>query len=420
MLLRIYNIWAVAYTGIPSRIWFLALINLINRCGGMVITFISLYLTQKLGFSVAETGYVMGCYGVGAMAGTYLGGRLCDRLGYYWVQVWSLVLNGFILLGLLWVHDFWAMCASVLLMSVASEVFRPANSVAIAQNCEPENRTRSISLYRMSANIGWAIAPTLGGLMVGFGWHWLFWIDGLTCIAAALMLRFRMAPPARLHTSTQDITAALATSGEPSAAEVSISPWRDANFLWFVALTFLSAVVFMQLIWTIPLHFKTSYGWSEQFIGMMIALNGLLVFIIEMPLIYRIEGKADLMTFIRRGLICYILAYVSLLLPFPVLAAALLYMLMISIGEIFVMPFSSNFVLGRASVSRQGEYMAIYIMAYSIANIVSPLLGTQIVTHYGYHTLWGCMTILATISLSGTFFIARRIQSERTLQVVTD
>ena len=400
MLLRFYTHWRDSYTGIPRNIWFLSLITLVNRCGAMVIAFIMLYLKDQLHFSIRDAGYVMGCFGAGALLGSYSGGWLTDRLGYYRVQIWSLALNGVALLAMMLVRDFWWMCGMVFTMSVISEAFRPANSVAINLHCTPETRTRSVSLYRMAANIGWTVAPVVGGLLVAFGWHWLFWVDGLTCIAAALLVR-RLLPPSAEPTASKP-----AAPDEPMVAD--ISPYRDRRFLWFICLTILNAVVFMQFLWTVPVFFKDVYHWPEYQIGLMAALNGLIVFMVEMPLIYRIEGRRTSLYFVRIGLILYALAYLAFQVPPGGIWSALLFTVAISFGEIFVMPFSSNHVYSSMGTTRQGQYVALYTMAYSVANIIGPLLGTQVIANWGYTTLWYSLAVIAGIVWFGIWDLERR------------
>jgi predicted MFS family arabinose efflux permease len=393
MLFRLYRHWRNSYAGIPREIWFLSLINMINRCGSMVIAFITIYLTQQLHFSIREAGYVMGCFGVGALAGAFAGGRLTDRWGYYPVQLWSLVLNGLVLLSMMQVRDFWTMCGVVFTMSLVSEMFRPANSVAIARHSTAETRTRSISLYRMSVNLGWTIAPVFGGLLAALGWNWLFWVDGLTCIAAAVMLRWLMHPKAAPADSPAEEQAKAGTTG--------VSPYRDRVFLWFVFLTFLNAVVFMQILWTVPVFWKEDYQWTEAKIGLVTALNGLMVFLIEMPLVFRLEGRRPQLEYVRMGLVMYAIAYLAFELPVSSFLSAILFTVFISFGEMFVMPFSSNYVFGRSVGGRQGQYMALYTMAYSVANIIAPLFGTQVIAAWGYASLWYLLALLAVITWVG-------------------
>lgn len=401
MLFRFYRHWRNSYAGIPKAIWLLALINLVNRLGSMVIVFITIYLTKELHFGIREAGYVMGFFGLGALTGAFVGGKLTDRFGYYPVQLWSLIANGVMLILLLPIRDFWLMCGAVYLMSLTGDVFRPANSVAIARNSTPENRTRSISLMRMAFNMGWTIAPAVGGLLVAtLGWYWLFWVDGLTCIAAAITLRLLMPPkPAN--------TAARIVENKEVAPAVA-SPYRDRTFLWFVLLTMLNAVVFMQFLWTVPVFWKDGYHWTEAQIGLMSALNGLLVFVVEMPLVHSLDGRRPQLDYARVGLLLYIAAYLSFVTPLGAFAAALLFITFISFGEMFVMPFSSNYVYGRSTGNRQGQYMALYTMAYSVANILAPLFGTQVIAAWGFHTLWYLLCVLAAVTWVGFWILGKR------------
>jgi predicted MFS family arabinose efflux permease len=403
LLTQLLHRWRSAYTGLPRTIWLLAFVNLVNRCGGMVVAFISLYLTEELHFSLPQAGYVLGCFGAGALAGAFFGGRLTDRMGYYPVQLWSLILNGLVLIGLLWVHDFWAMCAAIFILSTVGDAFRPANAVAIARHSTADTRTRSISLMRMAFNMGWTLAPALGGLIAHtLGWSWLFWIDGLTCILAAGLLLWLIPPQ-----TTDDKKTARAAQAAVVAEQ---SPYRDRQFLTFMVLNLLGALVFMQMIWTVPVFFKQGYHWDEGRIGAVLALNGLLVFLIEMPLIFRLEGRRTLLYFVRFGLLMYALAFICFFLPAGnTWLPALSFMVFISIGEIFVMPFSSNYVYGRAmSKGSSGQYMGVYGMSYSLANIIAPLLSTQIIAAWGYPTLWYLLIALAALAWSGFWWLERR------------
>ena len=403
MLQKLYSHWLESYRGIPRVIWYISIISLINRCGAFVISFLSIYMTKKLGFPLEQAGYVMTCFGIGALSGAFMGGKFTDKFGYYPVQFWSLVTNGAVLLLMMLVRDIWAMGLAVFAMSFSSEIFRPANSVAMARHCEAETRTRSISLYRMAVNLGWTVAPALGGMLVAFGWEWLFWIDGLTCIAAALALLWL------LPRKPREVEAVQSPNETETVAEVVLSPYRDRNFLLFSLLTMMGAMVFMQILWTIPLFWEREYAWSEGQIGRMLALNGFLVFFIEMPLIHRIEGRAPALSYVRFGLILYAIAYLSCLFPAG-WAAALMFTVVISFGEMFVMPFSSNFVFGRSEGSKQGQYMALYTMSYSLANIAAPFLGTQVIAAWGYPTLWSLALCIALVTCAGFWLLAKRLE----------
>lgn len=404
MLSSFFRHWLDSFKGIPHGVWLLSFVNFINRAGSMVLIFLSVYLTAHLGYDIRHAGYVMTCFGIGALGGTWIGGWATDRFGYYPIQLASLALNGIFLLLLLLVQDFWWMCATVFTLSLLSEMFRPANQVAIAYYSTPETRTRSISLLRMAFNLGFTLSPALGGILAGhFGWHWLFWADGITCIAAAVLLRILL-KPGKVEKAWQ---AAL-----PDAPAEEMPPYKDRPFLAFTLLTFVGAMVFMQLIWTVPVYFKDYHHWSEETIGWVMAINGALVFLVEMPLIFFAEGKKPILTYVRWGIGLYLISYLVFLFPVGGMTAAVLYMVFISIGEVLVMPFSGNFAYAKAGERKnKGRYLAMYGLSYSVANILAPLLGTQVIGWWGYETLWTITIGISVLGLLGFAWLQNRLEA---------
>lgn len=389
-----------AFTGIPRTIWALSVVSLINRSGAMVICFLTLYLTQHLHFTIQEAGYAMSCYGIGAIIGAFMGGKWTDKFGYKNVMISTLVGSGIFLLIAMFVKTFYMMCATLLLFNIIAEAFRPAASISIRSNSDELIRTRSFSLFRVFVNLAVTIALAVGGLLIGFGWKWIFICDAITCFAAAIILLQLDLKVETNYTEKTQKTGFQFINSE--------SALRDTHYVWFTVLTFLGAMVFMQIVWTVPAFFKEIYGWSEAKIGLVSALNGLVVMLVELPLIYQIEGKKSTGWFIRLGILLYAISYLCLLFPahFAILAAVL-YMVFISFGEIFVMPFSSTWVTKRAPENRQGQYMALYTMAYSISNVVAPWMGTQLIAHFNYNTLWVVTSLISGFTFIGFYKIMK-------------
>lgn len=389
-----------AFTGIPRTIWALSTVSLINRSGAMVICFLTLYLTQNLHFTIQEAGYAMSCYGIGAIIGAYLGGKWTDRYGYKNVMIGTLVGSGIFLLIAMYIKGFYSMCITLLLFNIIAEAFRPASSISIRNNSNELIRTRSFSLFRVFVNLAVTIALVVGGFLIGFGWKWIFICDTITCFAAAVILM-----QLDLNVERNQIAQTQKTGFQLINDESAL---RDTHYVWFTVLTFLGAMVFMQIVWTVPAFFKEMYGWSEAKIGVVSALNGLVVMLVEMPLIYQIEGKRSTGWFIRLGILLYAISYLCLIFPTSfALLAAVLYMVFISFGEIFVMPFSTTWVTKRAPENRQGQYMALYTMAYSISNVVAPWMGTQLIAHWGYNTLWLVTSVISLFTFFGFYKIMR-------------
>lgn len=154
----------------------------------MVVPFMSIYCVKQLHFSIVQAGAVMSLFGVGAISGSFVGGKLTDKFGFYDVQVGALLSGGILFLALGYQHTFPTVCFGTFILSFCNESFRPANSTAIAHYSTPENKTRSYSLNRLAINLGWAVGAGFGGLLASVNYHLLFWVDGSTNILAGLLL----------------------------------------------------------------------------------------------------------------------------------------------------------------------------------------------------------------------------------------
>src|SRR5689334_6085921 len=146
MLSRTIQLYKKAYSGLSINSWYLCLVMFINRSGTMVIPFMTIYCTQKLHFTVEQTGIIMGLFGIGSLLGAFIGGKITDKYGFYYVQVLALLIGGllFILLG--FQRTFVSVGIFSFILSACNDAFRPANSTAVAHYSTEQNRTRSNSL----------------------------------------------------------------------------------------------------------------------------------------------------------------------------------------------------------------------------------------------------------------------------------
>src|SRR5438270_10729377 len=116
MLQASLRLYRSAYSGIPKPVWWLGVVMLVNRSGTMVIPFLTVYLTH-IGYSLNQAGLVMGIFGCGAFVGGYIGGRLTDKFGFFYVQVASLLCNGVLFIWLGYLKQLWAIGVCIFLLS---------------------------------------------------------------------------------------------------------------------------------------------------------------------------------------------------------------------------------------------------------------------------------------------------------------
>ena len=382
------------YRGISRNMWMLAIAMLINRCGAMVLLFMSVYLTKNLHFSIPEAGFVMAMFGSGSLVGAFIGGKLVDKIGYYPILIWSLLLSGIMLLILGQMHDYWLIALFTFLVTATGDAFRPANSASISFYSSKENYPQAIALNRLAMNLGFTIGPIIGGLLATISYEFIFWADGITCISAALFIFFRLPKPNSAIGEKQEV------EESNKVLQKVNSPYMDKMYLSFLVFTTLYATAFFQFFTSLPLFYKNVYLLDEKHIGWLMAFNGIGVAVIEMFLIYYIQNKWSQFKFIALGVLLLIIGFL-ILIPFHAIVILVLSMFFITLSEMFAMPFMSTYAIKKAPQESMGQYMALYSMSWSIAQILAPLIGTNIIAHFGFDALWIALSVIALIPFIG-------------------
>ncbi len=397
MFAKSIQLYRNAYLGLPKSVWLLSGVMFVNRSGTMVLPFLSLYLTQKLHYSVADAGIIMAVYGVGALCGTFLGGRLTDKIGFYYIQFFSLLFAGIMLLVLMHLTSFYAICVGVFIFTTLGDSFRPANAAALAYYSEAQNRTRSFSLNRLAINLGWSIGGGIGGILAEIDYDLLFWADGITCIVAAMLLKLLLKVPVKVSPKTSEMTI---------EKPLVRSPYRDTVYWFFALCVTLYAISFFQLFSLEPLYFRKVYHLPESQIGLLMVCNGLMIAFIEMILVHQLDGK-----FLKTNLIAIgtLLTAFSFWVFNVYFAVSVLWVSIIlnTVGEMFAMPFMQSFSIERSDESNRGQYIAMYSMCYSFAQISSPTIGAQLAEHFGFTTLWYVMGGFCMLSTLGFLYLRR-------------
>lgn len=393
----LFNNYIGTFKGLSTEVWWLGLITLINRAGTMVVPFLSLYLTKNLNFSLAEVGWIMSSFGAGSVLGSWLGGKLTDKIGYYKIMVFSLIASGILFVFLQYLNTFVQICVGVFILLAVADMFRPAMFVALSAYSKPENKTRSVTLIRLAINLGFSAGPAVGGIIiVTMGYGGLFWVDGITCILAGLLLVNVLNPK-------------TARTFDDVVVQDPKSAYKDITYLIFLAAMILFSISFLQYFSTMPLYYKDIHFLNETKIGLLMGMNGLLIFIFEMPIVKYLEnGRFTKMSLIIIGAILTGLSFLVLNLT-SWAGVLIIGMILMTVGEMVAFPFSNAFALQRAKQGNQGEYMALYSIGFAIAHILGHNTGMQFVDRFGFDFTWYSITGLMFISILILLFLKRRL-----------
>jgi predicted MFS family arabinose efflux permease len=399
----IINIYKNAYTGLPRQVWELAGVQFINRAGAMVFVFLMLYLTQVIGVSPATAGRVISIYGLGAVVGTLLGGYLSDEIGPLRVQLFSLLGAGVLFILLSFVYNLYAIAILSFFLALIAEMFRPANATAVADVTTPANRARAYALLRLAINLGFAIGPVIGGYLARIDYSLLFWVDGLTCLAASAYLYFIYKHD-------------MATLKHVSEAEKKLAklPWTDGIYMAVLFLLFITGMIFFQIFNSWPLDLRENYGFLENQIGPLMAINAIIIILFEMPLVHKLEKRHPIKLV---GLGAFLIASGVALLPFGRAYVWVAFTVVIwTIGEMLCFPLVVAFIANRSSKTTRGKYLGLFNFTFSVSMVVSPALGAWIYESHGPKTLWLGIGILGFFLFCGFVIVNQLLHQERQLQ----
>ena len=369
----------------------LATLTLINRMGTMVLPFLSVYLSTERGFSLQDAGWIGGAFGLGSFSGAYIGGKISDKVGAERVIIASLTLSGIMFVTIQWADTFWEFWTLVFITALFGESYRPALMVSVAKFVPKDQMGRTMSLLRLAINVGFSFSPMVAGLLIStVGYSMLFWVDGATCFAAGIYL-------AIFGWNWHKRKGREPLKEEEESAK-DIHPIKNVQFLLFLAATIIMGFCFMQWFHSVPVFIKTEWGFDEGYIGLLLAISSAYVALVEMPLIHVLEKAGKVKKAMLYGLAIIGVSYLVFLLP-PSFELGILAILLWTTGEILHLPLNSSVAISLSPDSRRGTYMSYFWMAWSITQILCPIVGLNFADKYGFESLWMLLFVLIGVSL---------------------
>jgi MFS family permease len=369
---------------IPKNIWILTFATLINRAGTMVLPFIALYARQELDVSTGDAGLVLFFYGIGAFLSSPFSGKISDKIGALKLMIISLITSGLFLFLYSVVYDFVMFLGLSFIWAVLSEAFRPASMSFISNEISSERRKTAFALNRLAINLGMSIGPVIGGVLSTINFSLLFYVDGLTSIAAAVfMLLFPWQTREKDETTVEEVITA-------SIKKESIL--KNKKFIYFILALIPVEIVFFQHIGAMPLFIVNELGFPNSTFGFLVAINTVLIIFIEVPLNDSMRMWADWKSLALGSLLAGVgFGMMALTQTIsPIIAAIVIW----TFGEMILFPSAGDYVAKISPENKRGEYMGYFQMSFSFAFMVGPWLGTEVLEHLGSFNLWiGCLVL---------------------------
>ena len=375
---------------LPRGAWVLFAGTFINRFGGFVVPFLTLYLTGQ-GYSVNAAGLAVSAYGAGNLLASFIGGHLADKLGRRQTIVLSTFGAAITMMLLSQAHSLPVIVVLTFFTGLVSEAYRPAASALLTDLVKPEQRLTAFATLRVTFNAGFAFGPATAGLLAGFGYIWLFLGDAITSALFGLVALLALPRVTSSH-----------ANGTNWSDVISVVR-NDKRFQQLLLANFAISLVFMQMASSFGL-FVTQLGFSPAVYGAIISLNGALIVLCELPLTsftrrfptrkvmalgYALIGGGFALNYFAHSI--------------PALVGC---MMIFTLGEMFALPMASAYVADLAPQHMRGRYMGVNGMTWALALILGPALGIKLLA-FSTGALWlacgvlgalGALVILAPVS----------------------
>lgn len=401
MIKKIISEYRNAFSGLPKNVWMLTLVVFINRSGSIVLFFLALYLTRVMDYSLAAAGQMVSIYGLGALIGAYLGGSLSDKIGTNKVQFYSLLFTGFGYIIFSFAETSFQIGVLLFIIAIIAEAFRPANAAAIAHVCPLSQRPRGYALQRLAINLGVTVGPAIGGFLAILGYKYVFLLNGITAIAAAITFKY-------LFKNVEFFS--KPTTSTPKNLTASLL--RDKIFLVVQLLFLFLGFAFIQVMSTWSVYLNTVFNLPEYQIGSLLTINAIIVVLVELPLIHRLEVYNHLKV-IAIG--AFFLFWGFGLLPFGSgYLYAIFTVIVWTIGEMLVFPLIFSFVSARAPKEGYGRYMGMTTFTFSLTYVIGPAIGTYVYDNISAAALWfglGVLGCFVSVGFLGLNFLVKKEKS---------
>lgn len=386
-------------SGLPREFWWLWTSTLVNRLGAFVATFMALYLTLDRGYSATYAGLVAALHGLGGVISSLGAGVMTDRLGRRPTLLVAQASTAASVALLGFMHHPVAIAAVAFLVGAASNASRPAVQAMMADIVRPEDRVRAFSLNYWAINLGFAVSSMAAGFIAEVSYLSGFLIEaGMTAVCAVVV--FVKLPESRPQHSTT----------EKGGEEVRLGTvLRDRRFMGVVGLSFLVALIFQQGSVGLPVAMGEA-GFSPADYGLAIAVNGILIVALQIPVTRLIErrdaGRILVVSSLLAGYGFGLTAFAGSVGVFALTVCVW------TLGEMLNAPTQTGLVVRLSPVQGRGRYQGMYTMSWSVAALVAPLMSGFVIDRFGAEWLWGLCAVIGTVAAVGYGVLMRRLPVE--------
>jgi len=367
------------YYDFPNKFWVVVGASFIDRIGGtLLFPFFSLYITQKFNVGMTQAGIVLGTFSAFGLIGGMIGGALTDKFGRKNLILFGLVFSAISTLSLGMVTEFSVLIPLAVVIGLLSNIAGPAHQAMVADLLPQDKRQEGFGILRIVGNMAWIIGPTIGGFVANRSYFMLFVLDAvISCIVAVIV--FSYIPETKPDTTMEPESMMKAFAGYSTVA-------KDYAYLAFLVVSMLMGIVYQQMYNTLSVYLRDSHGIEPQGYGFLLTTSAIIVILFQFTTT-RLIKKRPAFIMMGLGVFFYMIGFgmFGFVTAYWLFAVAIV---IITIGEMVIMPTSSALATNFAPVDMRGRYMAVFGLSWAIPATIGPSLAGLILDNYNPNLLW--------------------------------
>ena len=367
----------------------------------MIWPFIVIYASGRLGLPLSTVAALISINAGTGLIASLIAGTLTDKIGRKVVMVFSLAVNGIVYLLLVGAQTYPHFAALMVLLGLSNPLYQVGADAMLADMIPPEKRTEAYAINRIANNAAFALGPAVGGFLATRSYNLAFYGAALGFMTYSLLLLFqaRETLPST-HYSNPSIPA---TSENVLAGYTRV--FKDTGYIVLIALISLGLIA-PTLLWILmPVYAKTNFGIAEAQYGWIPTTNALMCVFIQY-FVTRITRRYQTLPVVGVGMLVYAVGAgsVALMTGFW---GFWLSMVIITFGELTLVPTASKYVADTAPADLRGRYMSIYWLGWGLARTLSPIIGGFLNDNIAPRAIWIGGLLIGLTSVLGIFLFHR-------------
>lgn len=392
MLTRLRNI----YHDFPQKFWVVVGASFIDRIGGtLLFPFFSLYITQKFNVGMTQAGIVLGTFSAFGLIGSMIGGVLTDKFGRKNLILFGLIFSALSTLSLGLVNEFAVLIPLAVVIGLLSNIAGPAHQAMVADLLPEDKRQEGFGILRVVANMSWIIGPTIGGFIANRSYFMLFVLDAIiSCIVAVIF--FYYIPETKPETTEEPESILKTFAGYGIVL-------RDYAYVAFLGVSMLMGIVYQQMYNTLSVYLRDNHGIKPQGYGFLLTVSAIIVILFQFQTT-RVIKKYPTFIMMALGTFFYMVGFgmFGFVTVYWLFAAAIV---IITIGEMVIMPTASALATNFAPEEMRGRYMAVFGLSWTLPATIGPSAAGIILDNFNPNLLWYLGAGLCALSVFGFYIL---------------